>query len=96
LPSYEEAKHCPKCGQQGKLGKTHTKLSGRPGAKLEEWFCQNERCRWYNTPWVIQLNPDGTIPTYDETGDKMYPVIDLARGERAVEQTQRQTEKGEL
>jgi hypothetical protein len=59
LSTYEKATRCPKCTLPGILTKTH---AGVGGAKVESWTCDNERCKWYTTGWIIQINPDGSIP----------------------------------
>lgn len=37
-------------------------------------YCVNKKCSWYNTPWMVQVNPDGTVPDKkDHTGEpKVY------------------------
>ena len=57
--TYEQAKRCPECEAPGNTRKTEP-LSG--GKKLEHVYCENERCEWYNTCWIIQVNQDGTVP----------------------------------
>jgi hypothetical protein len=71
--TFEEARRCPKCAEpgQGPIRKRPisvwnsdgTRRHGiTPGAMLHEFMCKNERCRWFNTSWQVQINPDGTIP----------------------------------
>jgi hypothetical protein len=86
--AYEEARKCPKCGHPGNV---RVKQDAPPAAHLErgtqihQVFCENQICPWYNTPWLIQVNPDGTIPPpQNHTGaDKVYVNFeghdDLAR-----------------
>jgi hypothetical protein len=86
MPSYEQAQRCLKCDEHGELGSTHP-VEGRPGTKVESWYCRNAACTWFNTAWLIQVNPDGTIPEY-KTGPKQYPAMSpdvLARGQRVTE-----------
>jgi len=90
MPSYEEAQNCPKCSEHGQLGETRRNVK-RQGDRVEAWYCRNERCTWNNTPWFVQINPDGTIPSYEESSKKerrqfpeMSPTV-LARGQRNVE-----------
>jgi hypothetical protein len=73
--TFEEARRCPRCGEPGEASGQHS-ISSRnrdgtrrqgitAGARLHQFFCRNSRCRWYNTPWEVQVNPDGTIPPAD-------------------------------
>jgi hypothetical protein len=76
--TFEEAKRCPKCQVPGKDNRIVAVLRGvrdvPNGAKVHEILCVNERCEWYNTPWFVQENPDGTVPPpTDHTGkEKKY------------------------
>lgn len=73
ISKYEQATHCPICDQPGELSSTNS-VPGFPGTKVEGWTCVNERCRWFTTGWIIQINPDGTIP--DRTaGPKQYQPL---------------------
>lgn len=65
ITTYEEAKTCPKCGRVGEVRLSVPAKPDRdikPGTKIEHVYCTTELCRWYNTPWLLQVNPDGTIP----------------------------------
>lgn len=70
--TYEEAKRCPRCGIPG----DHTSTTpgkdrrGKP-VSIHMIFCRTEGCRWENTSWVIQVNPDGSIPQPDSERDAM-------------------------
>ena len=69
--SFEEAQHCPKCGNTGQL------LWKRPGpdnSKIHIIACQNKPCLWYGTTWVIQQLSDGTVPVRTAT-IKTFPTI---------------------
>ena len=57
--TFEEAKRCPKCGQPGEEGKW---TRGPRGSKVWQIWCRRELCPWYNTPWMVQVNPDGSVP----------------------------------
>jgi len=73
--TLEEARRCPRCNEPGELGeKRPVSVWGRdgrrimgitPGAMLHLFYCRNKRCKWFNTPWEVQINPDGTIPPPD-------------------------------
>lgn len=73
-PTYEEAKRCPKCQEPGE--KTKEEVARRvPGARLHTIHCRNSRCSWYNTPYIIQVNPDGTIPRPDAHKSRLFPSL---------------------
>lgn len=104
LPTYEEACCCPKCGQHGDVRiKTPAPRSAglKPGTQLHTVYCVNEGCKWYETCWYIQVNPDGTIPPpKNHRGEnKIYANFenhdqlarDLVRALEAQELAQRKT-----
>lgn len=66
----EDAQRCPKCEQVGEL---HPKTRNRDGSKSFEATCRNEKCPWYNTKWVIDTNPDGSVPEPKLKRRKAYP-----------------------
>jgi hypothetical protein len=45
-----------------------------PGTKVHQIFCRTGDCPWENTPWLVQVNPDGSVPApRDHTGEaKVY------------------------
>lgn len=61
VSTYEEAKRCPKCSKPGEVRKKTT-VPGKPGAYVHVIYCVTELCPWYNTPWLVQVNADGSIP----------------------------------
>lgn len=63
MADYEEAKRCPKCQQPGdKVSEHSAGPEFKPGTKAHIIMCRNELCRWYDTTWVVQVRPDGTVP----------------------------------
>lgn len=58
--TFEQAKRCPKCGKPGEDSPKTT--PGPKGSRVHQIFCRTELCPWYNTPWMVQVNRDGTIP----------------------------------
>jgi hypothetical protein len=65
-PTFEEAKRCPRCDKPGEdrkqmvvLGKS---FKGGKAPVAHTIYCVTELCPWYNTPWIVQVNGDGTIP----------------------------------
>ena len=70
--TFEEAKLCPKCGRPGEDRQT-TKV-GRKEVHLI--YCVTELCKWFNTPWSVQVNEDGSIPqAYSGIGRKNFPKL---------------------
>jgi len=58
-------------------------------------MCRNEACRWFDSPWVIQVNPDGSVPppTAHKRGDidKAFPKRGIPGDEqRVIDSIQRQ------
>src|SRR5689334_17122459 len=93
LTTYEEAKRCPKCETPGQ----ETSQRPRPdGSKLVTIFCRNERCSWCNTPWVVQVNADGSIPEATTNREKSFPQVpDLTdRTQASMERLYNQTITG--
>lgn len=89
--TWEDATACPKCGYTGELEPRESKqvavrdAAGKrifgvtPGAKLHKIYCRNSRCRWFDTCWTVQVNPDGSIPDPEEhRGPKQYTPLDPA------------------
>jgi len=46
----------------------------------------NERCSWYDTDWIVQLDPDGTVPVRDTAQPKSFPPFTGMTTEKAREQ----------
>ena len=71
--AYEEATRCPRCKHPGKV----TAIKPAPNGTAHVVDCQTATCEWYDTSWVVQVRPDGTIPdrTKDANlGPKLYPA----------------------
>ncbi len=64
-PTLEEAGKCPRCQKPGEQGAPQP--SAEPGVRVIPFTCRTEGCRWFNTGWIVQLNPDGSIPEPSET-----------------------------
>jgi hypothetical protein len=60
MATFDEANHCPKCNEPGEVGSKRP--SAKPGVSAIVCTCRNKRCKWFNTGWVIQINPNGTVP----------------------------------
>jgi hypothetical protein len=75
--TWADATKCPRCGFTGEHMPKESKQVGirdssgnriqgvTPGAKLHKIYCRNSRCKWFNTNWTVQVNPDGSIPEPD-------------------------------
>lgn len=72
--TYEEAARCPKCEEPGQEVAAETRTI-RGGAQLRTIYCRNSRCAWCNTPWVVQVNPDGTVPPPTTDRQKSFPKL---------------------
>lgn len=90
--SFEEAKHCPKCKMSGEATGEMRPVSRAAGvtrgAMLHKYACRNSRCKWFNTFWFIQINPDGTIPDPDLHREKQFRALpdDGGRTEENLQQ----------
>lgn len=77
--TLEEAKRCPKCSQPGDHRLTTTPRNVKPGTRMLHVFCTSPLCSWYDTSWVIQINPDGSIPDASmkalREDQKVYPKL---------------------
>ena len=85
--TWDEARRCPKCDLAGEEQRGSTKIVAQPGvtrgARLIQFICRNSRCKWYNTPWEVQVNPDGSIPDPDAPRrEKSMPVLTPAQIEQ--------------
>jgi hypothetical protein len=78
--TLEEARRCPKCAepgaQAGEMAAPHGPGVTR-GARLHKFVCGNIRCRWYDQIWMVQVNPDGTIPPPTTSRrNSLIPLLD--------------------
>jgi len=74
MATWEEARCCPKCSNAGREdGRVPTAKRGVTAVKLT---CENPLCRWFETPWFVQINPDGSIPDPDtfSKGPKQFVI----------------------
>lgn len=91
--TFEEAKLCPKCEIPGEDVST-VPVPGRPGTTVHTIFCRNEACTWNNTNWIVQVNPDGSIPPPKTKQDKKYGDLPTPTGgeEEYLARLQRQAD----
>lgn len=75
--TFEEAQRCPKCELPGEdTGTTPVRSQRGQQVQVHTIYCRNAECKWYNTSWIVQVNPDGTIPVaYSQLGNKKYPQL---------------------
>ena len=61
--TFEDRKHCPKCKVAGDVTASLPAPPTLPkGTVIKTIYCRNERCNWFDTPWMVQVNPDGSVP----------------------------------
>jgi hypothetical protein len=69
-----------------------------PGTKVHIFKCMTELCPWNDENWLVQVNPDGTVPDPNILGrPKQYPniPIDQKQLDQAMENDlKRQREAG--
>jgi hypothetical protein len=93
-PKYEQAKDCPKCGKQGDVRRVSQGKDGR-GRPVEHHlvYCTTELCRWFETPWVITVYEDGSIPdAYSKVGDKQFVRLSQESQSRVTDAIRTQLE----
>jgi hypothetical protein len=76
---WEEAQRCPMCDQTGveqdQLRTTEVSPSTGKPVTIHTFHCENSRCVWNGTGWIVQVNDDGTIPKRKEGGLKAFPQM---------------------
>jgi len=40
------------------------------GKQISPGLHDEGSCRWFNTAWPVQVNPDGSVPIVDHRGDE--------------------------
>lgn len=68
--TFEMASRCPKCAAPGKV----MLVTSIPQGKVHTFECANERCERTGERWIVQTNPDGSIPQRNQ-GPKTFPKI---------------------
>jgi hypothetical protein len=98
--TLEEAARCPWCAEPGKkTGTTQPHGQGiERGVKVETYECENTRCENEGERWLVQFNPDGTIPPKGTRNEqpKEYDIMrhtTFQERERAKEAMRRQYEE---
>jgi len=60
--TFEDRTHCPKCKEAGEETSSVPAPEAPKGTTLKTIYCRNKRCRWFDTCWMVQVNPDGSVP----------------------------------
>lgn len=61
--TYEQATRCPKCKNPGQVIKKEQAGPELPyGTQRHVVQCRTEVCVWFATDWIVQVNPDGSVP----------------------------------
>lgn len=74
MTALDEASKCPKCGMTGERGRAMD--TERHGVKVIMFTCKTVLCRWFETGWPVQINPDGSIPEPTLVGPKQFLMPD--------------------
>lgn len=99
--TFEEAKRCPRCKKPGNDRHQSLVRGARekgldPGTAVHYIYCENPVCPWYETNWIIQVNPDGSVPPPTMHHEKQYPTR-VPKGmtvEQVAEKARRGINKG--
>jgi hypothetical protein len=59
------------CKETGRL--TRTTSDGR-GGKIHSLVCQNDRCKWFDTGWLVQVLANGEVAERTK-GDSEFPPL---------------------
>lgn len=73
--TYEEVRRCPRCAMPGKPAPGGQLKGGERGSTSITFTCENPRCRWCNSGWVVQVRADGTFPPAVTERDKQFPKL---------------------
>lgn len=83
-PTFEEAKRCPRCDKPGEDVSVRPAPNLPRGTKIHTIFCRTPFCRWQDTCWFVQENPDGTVPhARDHSGEPKHYLGFEGHNERA-------------
>lgn len=72
-----QAQKCPKCNVPGTIMSTSMQRDpqGRAG-RLHVMKCENIKCNWWNTNWVVQEDGDGMVLVRDTGHEpKSFPKL---------------------
>lgn len=72
--TYEQAKRCPQCKEPGSEVGTRKPKDAPRGTLIHIFECANTRCPNVDERWLVQTNPDGTIPQPGNKGPKTFQM----------------------
>jgi hypothetical protein len=87
--TLEVAKRHYLCNEPGLEVGTQRPEGAPRGTVVHIIECQNERCQGHKDRWLVQTNPDGSVPTPGERGPKAFgglPGNDTNIAQRARDQ----------
>lgn len=70
MTTFDETTYCPKCNEKG----TIVREEPHRGGKIFNINCQNDKCMWFDTGWVVQTKSDGTIAER-QAGPKQFEPL---------------------
>jgi hypothetical protein len=89
--TFEEARRCPGCKEPGKEVSARRPHDAPRGTVVHVFTCENTRCPDEGDRWLVQTNPDGSIPQPGQKGPKAFErpresttVMQYARDELAL------------
>lgn len=87
--SWEDARRCYECKMVGaEKGRSAGRTGVMRGSTIITLECKNSRCSNNNTPWIVQIRPDGSIPEPTLDREKEFQIVPShikERGRRIVE-----------
>jgi hypothetical protein len=84
--TFEGRTICPKCGKTGSIQQVveRERSPQDRGKKTYSITCMTELCRWFGVNWLVDVNPDGSVPPV-RPHQKAYPAMpDLTERTRAA------------
>ncbi|GAK61767.1 hypothetical protein U27_02596 [Candidatus Vecturithrix granuli] len=93
MATIDEASRCYMCKEPGDLRITRPMPDK---SKLLTYYCTNNRCEWYDTPWNVSVRSDGTVPDPNlHPTEKTYVGFDAddAEAKRLIKQLEELNEE---
>lgn len=79
--TFEDRTICPKCQKPGAIALVQTH---RDRAKTYSVTCMTELCRWYQVNWLVDVNPDGSVPPVRPHQKAYKPIPDMTERVQAA------------
>jgi hypothetical protein len=73
--TYEQVRRCPRCDVPAESVPGGRLQGAVRGSSSLRFTCRNDRCRWNNSSWIVQVRPDGTFPPALTKRDKIFPKL---------------------